>query len=158
MTDYTRHAARLNRFINKHLPLVSAMGASIKHYDAASFIIDAPINLNHNDKMTAFGGSLYCLCITNAIGLVFLKCFERGINPDLVVSHAEIDYILPVKKDLIESTCISPNETRWDEFFSKYHDKGKAGISLKAKIMVGDEVAVSFSGRFAIIGESDTTI
>lgn len=158
MLDLSQHSERLNRFIDKHLPLVTNMGVAIKHYDGNSFVIEAPLALNHNDKMTAFGGSLYCLCITNAIGLVFLKCFEQGLNPDLVVSHAEIDYTLPVKDSAIESSCVSPNNTRWKEFFDTYNENGKSGISLQATIMNGDNVAVSFQGSFAIIGESNTTI
>ena len=93
---YQEVTDRLDKFISNHLPLVVSMGARIHHYDGADFVVSAPLALNHNDKGTGFGGSLYCLCVTNAIGLLFLRCFEEGLNPDLVVSKAEISYLRPV--------------------------------------------------------------
>ena len=108
--------------------------------------------------MTAFGGSLYCLCVTNAIGLMFIKCFEQGINPDLVVSHAEIDYIKPVPSEHITAVASGPDGLKWQQFFQRYQEKGKAGMNISSIIEVNGQQAVSFNGRFAIVGESDTTL
>ena len=153
-----QHAQRLTRFIKNHLPLVTAMGAQISFYDGQRFDLSAPLSLNHNDKMTAFGGSLYCLCVTNAIGLMFIKCFEQGINPDLVVSHAEIDYIKPVPSEHITAVASGPDGLKWQQFFQRYQEKSKAGMNISSIIEVNGQQAVSFNGRFAIVGESDTTL
>ncbi len=147
---------RLNQFIADHLPLMVNMGAEIEHYDGEKFLLKAPLALNHNDKNTGFGGSLYCICVLNAIGLVFLKCFEKGMNPDLVVGKAEIEYKKPVTSESIIGHCDSPSQEHWDAFFDKFAEKGKAGISLESRIFENDEEAVYFSGRFALIGETDS--
>ncbi len=153
---------RLEQFIATHLPLVNSMGLEIEHYDEYcdeenSFVVSAPLNKNHNDKLTAFGGSLYNLCITNAIGLCFLKCYEQGIlEPDLVVAKAEIEYLKPVSTEKIVAMCESPKPEKWQHFFEKYQYEKKAVISLHSEIIVDGEICVRFSGRFAIIGQDRT--
>lgn len=148
---------RLTQFIAQHLPLVNSMGLSIDHYDPQGFQVTAPLSLNHNDKLTAFGGSLYNLCITNAIGLCFIKCYEQGIlEPDLVVTKAEINYLKPVSTVQISAYCASPDTSSWQAFFKHYQEKGKAGISLTSQVVIDDMVCVIFSARFAIIGQDRT--
>ena len=107
---------RLEQFIDNHLPLIKAMGASIKSYDGKMFYLQAPLSKNHNDKYTAFGGSLYNLCITNAIGLGFLKAYEQGLDPNWVVAKAEISYLAPAKEETLTACCISPTENQWQDF------------------------------------------
>ena len=152
---YTTVVERLNRFIADNLPLMVSMGAEIEFYDGQTFQLKAPLALNHNDKGTGFGGSLYCVCVLNAIGLVFLKCFEQGMNPDLVVGKAEIEYKKPVTSAEIIGHCESPAQDHWQRFFDDYAEKGKAGISLESRIFQNGEEAVYFRGRFALIGEYD---
>ncbi|NRA41635.1 MAG: YiiD C-terminal domain-containing protein [Pseudomonadales bacterium] len=155
--QHAQYTQRLQRFIENHLPLVKAMGAEITDYSDKAFSLSAPLALNHNDKMTGFGGSLYCLCVTNAIGLMFIKCFEQGLNPDLVVSHAEIDYQRPVADALITATASSPDTADWQQFFTRFDERGKAGMSLSSHIYSAGQLAVSFNGRFAIVGETDSS-
>lgn len=51
-----------------------------------------------NDKMTAFGGSLYCISVMSCWGMIYLQGRQRGINPNLLVSHAEIDCLTSRRK------------------------------------------------------------
>ncbi|CAA0091254.1 Uncharacterised protein [BD1-7 clade bacterium] len=144
---------RLSEFVNENLPLMVNMGVSVESYDSKELVIQAPLSLNHNDKGTGFGGSLYCLCVMDAIGLAFMKCFEHGIDPDLVVGRAEIEYKAPVNSKNIQARSVSPDDKQWDEFFRDYEEFGKAAISLESHIHENGSVAVTFRGRFAIIGE-----
>ena len=150
---HTASIQRLERFVKRHLPLMVSMGAHIHSYDGKTFRLCAPLSLNYNDKGTGFGGSLYNLCVMNAIGLGFLKAFERGLAPDLVVGKAEIEYKAPVTTDPLVATSESPAEADWDQFFAEYATTGKAAITLESRIFAGEKEAVYFRGRFAIIGE-----
>lgn len=155
---YESLTTRLESFIERHLPLIKNMGLEIASYDGQKFIVQAPLSENHNDKNTAFGGSLYNLCLVNAIGLAFLKCFERGINPDLIVSKAEIQYLKPVSNTVIQSCCLSPSDSEWEIFFKQFYETGKAKQPLQAIALSNNDEAVIFNGMFALIGESETTI
>lgn len=148
---------RLETFIAKHLPLISAMSLSIETYNDTVFEVSAPLAKNHNDKLTAFGGSLYNLCITNAIGLCFLKCYQQQIlEPDLVVSKADIRYLKPVASPKLLACCEIPAAQQWQQFFADYQQAGKASINLSSKVMVDGAIAAEFNGRFAIIGQDQT--
>ncbi len=148
-------SARLEAFIGTHLPLVNAMQASINMYDGVDFRLQAPLRLNHNDKGTAFGGSLYNLCITNAIGLGFLKAYEQGLDPNLVVAKAEIEYKSPATDEILIAHCKSPSEKQWAIFFDEFQQRGKAKIELESTVYQNDKIACHFKGLFAIIGASD---
>lgn len=155
LTDQT---LRLERFIDKHLPQLTAMGVAIDSYDGTTLQLTAPLQLNHNDKMTGFGGSIYTLCLSNAIGLLFIKCFEAELNPNLVVKKAEIQYLQPAAADPLLSTCAAPSDSNWQDFFDYYREHGKSSITLQASLITPAGTAALFTGRFTIIGESDTTI
>ena len=159
MTDkYQQHSERLNRFIQKHLPLVVCMGLKIDNYDGQQLIVSAPLSLNRNDKKTAFGGSIFNLCVTNTIGLAFIKCFEVGLNPNIVVAKADIEYLLPITSESIKSICISPQANAWQNFFKRFEEQGKASITLQSVVAEHGQPAAIFNGRFAIVGESGTTV
>lgn len=151
-------AQRLQQFIQTHLPQLVAMQVAIDSYDGHTLRLSAPLALNHNDKMTGFGGSIYTLCLSNAIGLLFIKCFEAGLNPNLVVKKAEIQYLRPAKNDPLVSACASESESHWQDFFDYYRANGKSSISLQASLLGDAGPAAVFTGRFTIIGESDTTV
>lgn len=148
------HTDRLNHFIQHNLPLLVSMKVDIVHYDGKQFRVKMPLSSNHNDKGTAFGGSLYCLCIINAIGLAFLKSYEQGITPDLVVTRAEIAYLAPAKGENIIAEAIAPDLARWQQFFSDFKTQGKAKIALESQIMHNKKTCVKFTGDFALIGEN----
>ena len=145
---------RLQQFIAEHLPLVTAMQAEINFYDGQQFYLQAPLGLNHNDKYTAFGGSLYNLCITNAIGLGFIKAYEKGLDPNWVVAKAEIEYKAPAKSECLIAKCISPSEELWQQFFKDYNEKGRARIEITSTVYEGNIIACQFTGKFALIGAS----
>lgn len=154
-TIFIKPSTRLEQFIALHLPLVKAMSASINFYDGKDFRLQAPLQLNHNDKGTAFGGSLYNLCITNAIGLGFLKSYEKGLAPNLVVAKAEIEYLRPATDQTLIAHCKSPSEKQWAEFFDKFQHRGKAKIDLESTVYQDGKIACLFKGQFAIIGACD---
>ncbi len=145
---------RLQDFISSHLPLVGAMQASINYYDGKVFRLQAPLAVNHNDKGTAFGGSLYNLCITNAIGLGFLKAYEQGLDPNWVVAKAEIEYKAPANSETLVAHCQSPTDEQWQSFFDDYHSKGRARITLCSTVYEDEVIACHFTGQFALIGAS----
>ncbi len=149
----TQEEQKLTDFIHHNLPLMVNARVKIHHYDSAIFTLSMPLDANYNDKATAFGGSLYCLCVTNAIGLAFLKAYERGIEPDLVVSSANIQYLKPVSDNLILASTAELEPSCWQSFFDDYKKHGKARITIRSSITQGGEIAVTFEGQFAIIGK-----
>ncbi|MEH6551207.1 MAG: YiiD C-terminal domain-containing protein [Pseudomonadales bacterium] len=141
----------LTDFVTSYLPLANAMRVSVDDYDGKSLSLSAPLEHNINDKQTAFGGSLFCLSVMCCWGMAYVKCLAHGIKePNIVVSHAEIDYLAPVNCDILTASC-RVELSDFESFFQYYDQHGKARIDLVAMVNNAQGQAVSFKGRYAIL-------
>ena len=164
LDNCTELKARLDQFVESHLPLGRAMGLEVDHYDGQSLSLTAPLNLNDNDKGTAFGGSLYCAAVMAGWGYFYLRCLQYNLNegaPNIVISKSEIEYLAPVDANTITATCSDADPVIWDAFLSRYEERGKAKVQLTATIMANingvEKAAVKFTGTFALIGFTSPT-
>jgi thioesterase domain-containing protein len=68
-----------------------------------------------------------------------------------VVAEASIKYLKPVTGDIVASSMVA-EEKNWATFFERFDERGKAKIDLSSEIRVNGEIAVRFTGRYAIVG------
>lgn len=145
----------LDNFFDQHLPITSYLNMRCHEYTGDSFSLAIDLQPSINDKLTAFGGSLYCLAVMNCWGMVYLQGRQRGINPNMVVSHGEIDYLAPVNDEVIIATCQEPDDADWNSFFASFNLRGKARTKVSSSIFCNGREAVRFHGQYAIIGLLD---
>jgi thioesterase domain-containing protein len=105
---------------------------------------------NVNDKGTAFGGSLYALLVLAGWGLLHLKLREEGMRGDVMIHQSDVTYSLPVAEDW-EARCALPEDDGYARFIGDLRTGGRGKIGLEVLIMRGEQVAVSFTGRYAAI-------
>lgn len=146
-------ANRLTEFVQTHLPTAQALQISVADYDSDSLTLHAPLGPSVNDKQTAFGGSLYVVAVMTGWGMVYLRCREAGIDPNIVVARGEIDYHAPVDSDIVASS-VAVDESEWLRFFADFEARGKAKIELRTQVVRDGKPAVSFKGLYAIIGHA----
>ncbi|MFT5575796.1 MAG: thioesterase domain-containing protein [Bermanella sp.] len=146
-------ANRLTEFVQTHLPTAQALQISVADYDSHSLTLTAPLGPSVNDKQTAFGGSLYVVAVMAGWGMVYLRCREAGIDPNIVVARGEIDYHAPVDSDIVVSS-LALEETEWQRFLGDFKTRGKAKIELSTQVLRAGKPAVSFKGLYAIIGHA----
>ncbi len=146
-------AQRLSEFVQRHLPTAQALQISVADYDSCCLTLHAPLGPSINDKQTAFGGSLYVVAVMAGWGMVYLRCREAGIDPNIVVARGEIDYYAPVDSDIIASS-LAVDEAEWQRFFADFEARGKAKIELRTQVLREGKAAVSFKGLYAIIGHA----
>jgi thioesterase domain-containing protein len=140
----------LNNFVINTLDLAVSMDIAIESYDRETLVLSAPLEKNINDKNTAFGGSLYVLNVMTCWGMVYMKCREGGIEiPNIVVSHAEIDYLAPVSDKIISASCTISDE--FDGFIEYYDGNGRSRVRLQSSVVTAGKTAVLFKGKYAII-------
>ncbi len=142
----------LTAFIEAHLPTARALQIEVADYNSSQLSLRAPLEHSINDKLTAFGGSLYVVAVMACWGMVYLRCREQGIEPNIVVARGEIDYLAPVGEDIVASS-LPVDEAEWDGFFARFAERGRAKLELRSQICVGGKPAVEFKGLYAIIGE-----
>ena len=141
----------LHRFITQHVPLVAAAGVEVDHYDHQSLVLSAPLTKNINDKGTAFGGSLYNLCVVTGWGLTWLLSREFELEGDIVVAKGEIEYLRPLRDRLV-ATVSRPTTETLKHFRDSYARRGKA--VLQQAVSIPDEhgaPCVTFLGKYALV-------
>lgn len=144
-------AKHLTEFMDTHLPIAADLGIQLAHYQGDQLVLSAPLEPNINDKATAFGGSIYCVCVMSCWGMVYLKAKEHGItSPNIVVSHAEIDYMRPVAGEIV-AKCQLESADSFEPFFEAHKEKGKAKIKLNSVVEHNNKTAVKFFGHYALI-------
>ncbi len=141
---------KLTEFLRAHVPATQYMGIEVGDYTGEKLSLTAPLHPNINDKQTAFGGSLYTICVMNCWGMIYLKTLEKGISCNQVVTQSNISYHAPVD-GLITSVCESPSKETMSHFFGRYEEKGRSKITLHAEVQCNGKTAVKFEGTYAII-------
>lgn len=144
-------AESLEAFLSANVPLARAANIRVEAYDGATLRARAPLEPNINDKGTAFGGSLYNLCVTTGWGMTSLKCGELDLRGDIVVAKAEIEYLSPLKEDLV-AVVNSPNEEELAHFVANFRRRGRAAMTHQVVISDSDgQPCVRFKGKYAIV-------
>jgi len=143
----------INKLQNKlhyEIPLTKVMNITIKDYNKETLITSAPLDININDKGTAFGGSLSTMTIISSWSLCWLITNELGFeNSNIVVIKNTNSYKRPVTKD-INCVTIKPREDEIKTLKSKLQSKGSASIKIKSFIIEDGEECVTFEGYYVI--------
>lgn len=149
--NHTETARALQDFLLLNVPLARAARISVESYDGQSLILSAPLDENINDKGTAFGGSLYNLCVSAAWGMSSLKAKELGCHGELVVAKAEIEYLRPLRETL-KAHAEAPSEDVLQHFQESYmrHGKGKFEVNVLIKDSQNQDCA-KFVGKYALL-------
>jgi len=124
------------------------MGIRVTTYDGNHLGLSAPITPNLNHKCTAFGGSLYSLCILCGWGLLHLKLTEAGLHRHIVIQQADIDYLLPVTEDM-EAEC-TLDDAALQRCLIMLNKHGRTRLRLEVIITRNKQPAVKFAGRYVV--------
>ncbi|MCP4129607.1 MAG: hypothetical protein GY754_01200 [bacterium] len=138
----------LYKLIKAKIPIIEKMGFSPSFYDGTTIRIQAPLDLNKNDKDTGFAGSLYSLAVVTGWSFAYLKLRESNIDADIAIYKGEVTYHKPVTDDF-ESCCLAPAEEELNIFREELRSNGKARIQLSIKLIQGGEEKLTFDGIYA---------
>jgi len=141
---------QLEKKIHEEIPLTKLMKLKVNTYNEKELITSAPLDININDKGTAFGGSLSTITIISAWSMCWLISKELGIDSkNIVVIKNENSYLKPVRKDIICNTQ-KPSKEEVLILKEKINSKGSASLKIKSKIIEDNKVCVEFEGIYVI--------
>jgi thioesterase domain-containing protein len=144
-------ADELEKFLTKHLPMARAAQVKIDDYTGEQLVVSAPLAENINDKGTAFGGSLYNVCVIAAWGMTHLVAKELELAGDIVVAKGEINYLRPLKSRLI-ACAIKPEAEQLERASLHHKTRGKSVFSVHVTVMdENQQTCVEFSGKYAVL-------
>lgn len=140
----------LQEKLHNEIPLTKLMQLKIKEYNDKELITTAPLEININDKGTAFGGSLSTITIISAWSMCWLIAKELKIDSkNIVVIKNENTYNKPVTKDIFCYTT-KPSISQIEKLKEKINTKGSGSIKIQSSIMEDDNICVEFIGTYVI--------
>lgn len=140
----------LQNKLHSQIPMTKLMNLKIEDYNDKELITTAPLDININDKGTAFGGSLATMTIISSWSICWLISKELGFDSNnIVVIKNENSYKKPVTKDIICHTT-KPIIEQLNILKEKLEKKKSASIKIYSKIIEDGEICVEFEGYYVI--------
>ena len=140
----------LEKKLHKEIPLTNFMQLKVSNYDENELVTTAPLDVNINDKGTAFGGSLATICIISGWSLSWLISKELGFDSNnIVIIKNETSFRKPVTKDIICYTK-KPSFEKIKLLKQKLETKKSASIKIESAIIENNEICVEFLGYYVI--------
>ena len=140
----------LEKKLHTQIPLTKLMNLKVENYDNEKLITTAPLDININDKGTAFGGSLATMTIISAWSICWLITKELGFDSNnIVVIKNEHSYKKPVTKDIVCHT-LKPSFEELNTLKEKLILKKSASIKIKSMIIEDGDICVDFDGYYVI--------
>lgn len=138
-----------NKLFNE-IPLTKIMNIQINDYNSKELITTAPLDININDKGTAFGGSLSTITIISAWSMCWLITKELGYDSNnIVVIKNENSYKRPVTKNIFCYTK-KPSFEEIIRLKNKLEEKRSASIKIESSIIEDNNTCVEFIGYYVI--------
>ncbi|MEH6473852.1 MAG: YiiD C-terminal domain-containing protein [Halopseudomonas sp.] len=147
------YQSRIDAFQHKMLeqiPLTRYMGLERVDYDGRDLAFELTLAENHNDKGTAFAGSLSAAANLCGWGAVTLLLEDEAKAYDVVIRDSRLEYRLPVTQDFRVQARL-PEAVLVDAFIQRLRDRGKARIDLSVEVVEQGKVCFSFSGSYVAL-------
>jgi thioesterase domain-containing protein len=141
----------LEDYLLENIPISAAMGVKVGIASLTKIILEAPFANNINHKKTVFGGSLHAVATLACWSLLHVNlAVLLGDSIQIVIANSEIQYLSPVSQDF-KVECSQPDSDTWVYFLKTLSKKGKARVTLQAKIFQMSKLCVDYSGTFVAI-------
>jgi len=135
----------LEQAIRQGIPISALMDFKVKELNPRQIIVTGGAEQNINVHQTAFAGSLYSICTLAAWGLVYSKL---PAGTCLVMEKASIEYLRPVKGEIIASAYLSAEATH--SMLEELQQNKKMRLKLPVEIDCNEKRAVNFYANLHI--------
>lgn len=140
----------LENKLHTQIPMTKLMHLNICSIENDKLITTAPLDININDKGTAFGGSLSTITIISSWSIAYLISLKLNLeNTNIVIYQNNTKILRPVTKNIICHTYM-PTSKEIEELKDKLDKKSSASINISSKIIENDKTCVDFNGIYII--------
>lgn len=145
--------ATVEAYLHEQIPISAEMGVRVKTATLERVDLWLPLQPNINHERTLFGGSAAAAATLAAWTLLHLRLVAAGAAAQLVVQRSTMEYQKPVVGDF-EATCIFSDEQAWGRFLRTLARRGKARLTMTARLVQGTSDMCAFSGDFVALRSS----
>lgn len=131
------------------IPQTRNFGIQFTKIEQTELVVRGSYALNKNHLQIVFGGSIAAISITTAWSLLQHNIQQAGLAGNLVIKQQEIKFLLPVHADF---DCIAtlPSADAWTDFVADYGKKGRAKITVQARVVCQYKTTSTFEGIFVL--------
>ena len=135
----------LQQFLDRHIPLTVAMQVKAQSYDGQHLVLTVPLAANHNDKGTAFAGSISSLATVCGWSALMLWSKEHYGDCQVAVSHADIQYKKPILGDFHAKATL-PSKEALQHLHKTLSHKGRGRAQLHIEVADEHGIAMVLTG------------
>ena len=146
-------APQIQEMLYRLIPMTRGLGIEVSRYDGSRLDLSAPLEVNHNHQHTAFGGSLYCVAITAAWGILHLWSDAQPMRVSIIVQDGAMDYLKPVTGDFVARGLL-PDAGTMDRLEKTLSRHDRARVSVSSTVYLGEEPVAEFHGRFVVLKDA----
>jgi len=143
----------IEAYLHQKIPISAAMGVRVKTATLERVDLWLPLQPNINHEKTLFGGSAAAAATLAAWTLLHLRLTAAGAEPQLVVQRGAMEYKKPIVGDF-EATCLFGDTAAWGRFSHTLARRGKARLTMTARLMQGTNEMCAFFGDFVALRSS----
>lgn len=146
---HTSELERLRTYLRTHIPLSTAMQVQVVHYDGQSLQLSAPLACNHNDKGTAFAGSIASLAALSGWALLMLWAAAEEGDCQVAIARAELDYRKPLRGDFCAQATL-PEAAELQALRVRLQERGRCRVPVRVEVSDRDGMAVVQHAEYAV--------
>jgi thioesterase domain-containing protein len=151
--NYTDLKNELQNKLHDEILPTKTLDFRVDAMDGERLTLSAPLEVNINDKGTAFGGSIASLCTITGWCMCWTIAKLQDIECDMVVFESNMTYSRPITKDFI-AEVLFPSEEQIQTIKAKMDEKGKASMELEVVINENGKNCVKYTGKYAFISKA----
>jgi len=140
--------------LHEKIPLTQHMGFRQFNYDRESFSIEADLAPNHNDKGTAFAGSLSATANLCGWSLITLLLENQPQAYDVVIRDSRLEYFLPVTQNYTVTATFAES-VDLDAFVEKLKQRGKARLDVVVSVEENQQLCFRLTGAYVALEKKD---
>ncbi|MBS0421624.1 MAG: YiiD C-terminal domain-containing protein [Proteobacteria bacterium] len=142
--------SEMEAYLHSNIPLSAAMGVRVKIATPEQVLLFAPLGPNINHHQTVFGGSGAVLATLSAWTLLHLRLVREQFDAQLVIQRSSMEYERPIPGDF-EARCDFDDVDAWQKFRVTLERRGRARMTLNARLLHASHEMGSFVGDFVAI-------
>ena len=139
---------QLQEYLRTTIPLTEAMGLRVLACSDGEVRLAAPLLGNHNDKMTAFAGSLYSLAALAGWSLLQRLVTVQKLEMQVAIFTGEVVYTRPVRGEFSAHVRIGPEIA--ETLLSELRTKRRGRVALEIMVEDDEGVAMRLAARYAL--------
>ena len=140
----------LEKRLHVQIPMTKYMQLQLKEIDDKKLITTIPLDVNINDKGTAFGGSSNALTIISGWSVCILLSQKLNFDDTMIaIIKNQASFRAPLTKNLVCHTYL-PQEEEIQKIKKRLISRGSTSIKIRSEIIEDGKICLDFEGIYII--------